>query len=211
MNIDWSNTVCGRKALKMTLETMTADLFVNWTGLNSRTAVLTKNIHLHNIHCYLSLNLRRMFSLFSPEMLFEVLSWGRGEFLFQRLNVCEQDGPSSSSGFQHLTLQTQGANVNIWKIQDLWLCTVAYLDKFGPNLSVRDELLVGQHVSLALGQVLLTGWAHLDGVGDVGLQNRAQVQARGRCVIQDLLPTGKASVQWPNWCFPLWNTEVFFF
>lgn len=54
-----------------------------------------------------------MFSLFSSEMLFEVLSWGRGEFLFQRLNVCEQDGPSSSSGFQHLTLQTQDANMNI--------------------------------------------------------------------------------------------------
>lgn len=56
---------------------------------------------------------------------------------------------------------------------------------------------MGQHVSVALGQGLLTGGGHLDGVGDDGLQDRPQVQAGGGLVVHPLLPTGgaRAAVQ----------------
>lgn len=56
---------------------------------------------------------------------------------------------------------------------------------------------MGQHVSVALGQGLLAGGGHLDGVGDDGLQDRPQVQAGRRLVVHPLLPAGgaRAAVQ----------------
>lgn len=121
MNIDLSNIISVRTALKKFFwETMTVDLLVNWAGLIfaqgliSRTAILTtRYIHI-TFRFTVMCNLRGAFSSFFTEMHFDALSWDRGEFLFQRLDVREQDGPSSSSGFQHLTLQTQGANMNIY-------------------------------------------------------------------------------------------------
>lgn len=73
----------------------------------------------------------------------------------------------------------------------------AHLNKLGLDLSVGGHLLVRQHVSVALGQGLLTGGGHLDGVGDDGLQDGAQVQAGGGLVVHPLLPTGgaRAAVQ----------------
>lgn len=76
-------------------------------------------------------------------------------------------------------------------------CVFTHLDKLGLDLPVGGHLLMGQHVSVALGQGLLTGGGHLDGVGDDGLQDRPQVQAGGGLVVHPLLPTGgaRAAVQ----------------
>ncbi len=78
--------------------------------------------------------------------------------------------------------------------------SVHYLDKFGLYLAVRGNLLVCQHVSVALRQGLLTGCRHLDGVGDDGLQNCTQVHAGGGLVVHPLLPASRAgaTVQRPH-------------
>lgn len=44
-----------------------------------------------------------------------------------------------------------------------------------------------QHISVALGQGLLVGRGHLDGVGDDRLQDRPQVEAGGRLVVHPFL------------------------
>ena len=70
--------------------------------------------------------------------------------------------------------------------------SVVYLDEFGLDLPVRGHLLVGQDVAVTLGQDLLAGGRHLDGVGDAGLQHCAQVHAGDRLVVHPLLSTGGA-------------------
>lgn len=88
-----------------------------------------------------------------------------------------------------------------WTTDELRLsnacCVFTHLNKLGLDLPIGGHLLMGQHVSVALGQGLLTGGGHLDGVGDDGLQDRPQVQAGGGLVVHPLLPTGgaRAAVQ----------------
>lgn len=67
-----------------------------------------------------------------------------------------------------------------------------YLDELGLDLPVGGHLLVGEHILVTLGQGLLAGCRHLDGVGDIGLQHGAQVHAGGRLVVHPLLRAGGA-------------------
>lgn len=145
--------------------------------------------------------------------------WDCGELLFQCLDVSELDSLSSSSGFNHLTLKKgskhpsshsskgkilhallRQRNEIFYKTPISASCSATDLDICGLNLSIRGDLLVCQHISVALGQGLLTGGRHLDGVGDDGLQNCPQVHAGGRLVVHPLLPTSRAraTVKWSH-------------